>query len=82
MIFDSQVPVGSAQAVYLSALAGSFRATSSSRHVGLLRTRGAQELSAWTLSDVQPPARHRLYRATALEHFVLGEGDQRLPVTI
>jgi hypothetical protein len=28
------------------------------------------------------PARHRLYRATASEHFVLDPHDRRLPVSI
>jgi hypothetical protein len=31
---------------------------------------------------VRPPARHRLYRATASEHFVLGPQDQRTPVSL
>jgi hypothetical protein len=42
----------------------------------------AQGLGAWTREDVLPPARHRLYRATASEHFVLDPHDQRLPVTV
>jgi hypothetical protein len=29
---------------------------------------------------VRPTARHRLYRATASEHFVLNSGDERIPV--
>jgi hypothetical protein len=35
---------------------------------------------AWTAEDVVVPARHRLYRATASEQFVLGPGDQRVRV--
>jgi hypothetical protein len=31
--------------------------------------------------DAQPPARHRLYRARATEHYVLGPGGQRLRVS-
>jgi peptide subunit release factor 1 (eRF1) len=36
----------------------------------------------WTLEDVRPPARLRLYRAIASEHSVLGPRDERLPVTL
>jgi hypothetical protein len=45
----------------------------------------------WTLADVQPPAPHRLYRATAVEYSVVvrdedsegGRGvDHRVPVTL
>ena len=43
-----------------------------------------QGASPWTTDDVQPPAAHRLYRATATEHSVLDPGvqgvDQRTPV--
>ena len=37
---------------------------------------------AWTAENVRAPARHRLYRATAHEHFVLDPHDQRLPVNL
>ena len=40
----------------------------------------AQGLRTWTPEEVLPPARHRLYRATASEHFVLDPHDHRLPV--
>jgi hypothetical protein len=35
----------------------------------------------WTVADVQPPAQLRLYRATALEHYLLEEHDHRIPMT-
>jgi hypothetical protein len=41
--------------------------------------RGAGE---WNLEDVRPPARLRLYRATASEHFVLDPQDRRMPVEL
>ena len=37
-------------------------------------------LSAWSVDDVQPPAKHRLYRATAVERFVLDDHDERVAV--
>jgi hypothetical protein len=40
----------------------------------------AQGLPRWGPADVRPPARHRLYRATAGDQFILDAGDQRIPV--
>ena len=37
-------------------------------------------LSAWSVDDVQAPAKHRLYRATAVERFVLDDHDERVAV--
>ena len=81
VIFDSTVRVGAAEALYLEAVAeeisvgdvddaSAIYSTHSQRH-------GAQ---AWVPADVLPPARVRLYRATAGSQFVLGPGDERLPV--
>jgi hypothetical protein len=33
-------------------------------------------------SDLRAPARHRLYHATAIQHFVLSSTDEPLPVDI
>ena len=83
VIFDSQVAPGLAQAVYMSARAGELSADELEVGLSVFGDRSeAQGLPRWTLSDVQAPARHRLYRATALEHFVLSEHDERLPVTL
>jgi peptide subunit release factor 1 (eRF1) len=43
------------------------------------REQGGEE---WTAADVRPPARHRLYRATASEQFVLGDKDRRTRVSL
>lgn len=40
------------------------------------------DLRPWTRDDVLPPARHRLYRAIASEHYVLAEQDRRVPVSV
>jgi hypothetical protein len=42
----------------------------------------AQGLPPWNRSDVSPPAKHRLYRAAAVEHFLLSATDERLPVDL
>ena len=82
-ICDSQVPIGAAQALYVTAVAE--EVTGSERELGIAvfsdrsRSHGANR---WGLEDVQLPARHRLYRATAEAHWVLGEGDRRVPVRL
>jgi hypothetical protein len=77
VIYDSSVPVGGAQAVYMAAVAEEV----GDEGLDVFNRRGAaQGLEPWTSEDVLAPARHRLYRATAGEHFVLTETDERLPV--
>jgi hypothetical protein len=44
--------------------------------------RHSHNLAAWERPDVQSPARHRLYHAVALHHFVLSHADQRIPVNL
>jgi nitroimidazol reductase NimA-like FMN-containing flavoprotein (pyridoxamine 5'-phosphate oxidase superfamily) len=79
VIYDSSVPVGGATAVYLSAVAEEV----ADEGLDIFNRRGeAQGLRPWTREDVLPPARHRLYRATAGEHFVLTPSDERLPVRV
>lgn len=83
VIFDSQVPAGSGQAVYMEAAAEEVTGEDLDRGLGVFARRSkAQALRIWTREDVVPPARHRLYRATATEHFVLSPRDERLPVTL
>ena len=68
VIYDSSVPVGGAQAVYMAAVA---EEVADDGIEVFARRSEAQGLRPWTSEDVLPPARHRLYRATAGEHFVL-----------
>jgi nitroimidazol reductase NimA-like FMN-containing flavoprotein (pyridoxamine 5'-phosphate oxidase superfamily) len=82
VVFDSQVPVGSAAAVYMLATAAELTGAALERGMEVFcREDEAQGLRPWTLEDVTAPAKHRLYRAAVAEHWVLGPGDERLPVT-
>jgi nitroimidazol reductase NimA-like FMN-containing flavoprotein (pyridoxamine 5'-phosphate oxidase superfamily) len=82
VVFDSQVPVGSAAAVYMQATAQEVTGAELDRGMAVFAGEGAaQGLRPWTLADVTAPAKHRLYRATVTEHWVLGPRDERLPVT-
>ena len=83
VVFDSSVPISTGQAAYMSAtareLVGDARAEALEIYSGRTLEHGGHE---WTLQDVESPARLRLYRATAVEHYVLDEYDRRVPVTL
>ncbi|MGZ4279092.1 MAG: pyridoxamine 5'-phosphate oxidase family protein [Solirubrobacteraceae bacterium] len=83
VIFDSRVPVGSATAVYMTAVAQEL--TGAAQEHGLevfARESAAQRLRVWGPADVTAPGRHRLYRAAVTEQWVLDPHDERLPVTL
>ena len=83
VIFDSTVPISTGQAVYMSGHAEQLGGTDLVDGISVFSQRSEEHgARSWTLDDVIAPARHRLYRATASEHFVLGEQDERLPVSL
>ena len=84
VIFDSTVVPGHAAPVYMSAVAEEVPGDQLDEGLAVFaRGSEAQGLRVWTREDVQPPARHRLYRATASEHFLLRDDrDVRVPVTL
>jgi nitroimidazol reductase NimA-like FMN-containing flavoprotein (pyridoxamine 5'-phosphate oxidase superfamily) len=87
VIFDSQVAVGSARAVYMSAEAEELSGADLDRDVAFLDTATqAQGLTRrWASEDMRPPAPYRLYRATVSRHWVLdpdSSPDDRAEVTL
>jgi pyridoxine/pyridoxamine 5'-phosphate oxidase len=82
VIFDSTVAPGNGEAVYMSATAEELTGDEVDAGVrDFARGSEAAGLRVWTCEDIEPPARHRIYRAVASEHFVLGERDERVPVS-
>ena len=74
-IFDSTVPVGGAQAVYMAGVAEELTGPELERGIEVFgRLSEADVGRAWGLDDVRPPSPFRLYRATISEHFVLIAG--------
>jgi pyridoxine/pyridoxamine 5'-phosphate oxidase len=73
VIFDSQVAVGSALAVYMTARAEELSGAELGRDIAFFDRAGqAQGLtSRWASEDVLAPAPYRLYRATVSQHWVL-----------
>jgi nitroimidazol reductase NimA-like FMN-containing flavoprotein (pyridoxamine 5'-phosphate oxidase superfamily) len=80
VIFDSH-RAGGWNALYMSAVAEELVDVRDGIEAFSRRSE-AQGMRAWTQEDVLSPARHRLYRATAAEHFVLDPHDRRLPASV
>ena len=79
MIFVSH-QAGGWKALYMSAVAEQLAEVDEAIQV-FSRHGETQGLREWMREDVLPPARHRLYRATVSEHFVLDPHDERIPVS-
>jgi hypothetical protein len=83
VVFDSAVPIGQGQGVYMTAVAEELTGREAERGIEVLSRRSLTHGGvAWSVDDVRPPARHRLYRATATEHHVLDERDERVRVEL
>jgi hypothetical protein len=83
VIFDSTVGMGGAEAVYIEAEAGQVDETDKERCVGIFNRRTeALGWPSWTVADVRPPARLRVFRASASAQFVLGPNDERIAVSL
>ena len=80
-IFDSTVPVGEGQAVYVEATAQEVGGPEVERGVGICaRRQVAHGVAAWGVAQVTGDAPFRLFRARASAHFVLDDHDQRIAV--
>jgi nitroimidazol reductase NimA-like FMN-containing flavoprotein (pyridoxamine 5'-phosphate oxidase superfamily) len=86
VVFDSSVPIGTGQGVYMSARAEELTGSELERGIEVFSRRGQEHGGKpWTADDVRPPAPHRLFRASATQHWTLDPaakpGDRRTPVT-
>jgi uncharacterized protein YhbP (UPF0306 family) len=86
VVFDSHAAIGTGQAVYMAGTAAELAGADVERGIELypgehgLRA-GARPVS---VQELRPPGPYRLYRATAVQHWVLdpdASPDQRMPVT-
>jgi pyridoxine/pyridoxamine 5'-phosphate oxidase len=83
VFFDSTPRQGTPEAVYVEARARQVADDDEERLIEVFSRRSeSMGEPAWTVEDVRPPARLRLYRATAAEMFVLGEKDERITVDL
>jgi nitroimidazol reductase NimA-like FMN-containing flavoprotein (pyridoxamine 5'-phosphate oxidase superfamily) len=80
VIFDSHL-TGGWNAVYLSGTATELGEVDEG--IAIFSGRSVEKgFGPWERDRVQPPAKHRLYRAIASECFVLDPHDERLPVDL
>ena len=83
VIFDSTVAIGAAQAVYVEAVAEEVSEDQCEQALAVYSDRSvADGVGPWSVADVTAPARHRLYRATAMQYYWLDTHDQRIPITL
>jgi len=81
VIFDSTAAPGDAAAVYVEGRGEELGGQELERAIAVYSHRSeASGLAAWSAADVTAPALHRLHRATASAHFLLGGNDQRIEV--
>jgi pyridoxine/pyridoxamine 5'-phosphate oxidase len=88
VVFNSQIPIGGAEAVYVSAVAGLVPDAELERCAEIFCSRDPQ-VTGFGVADLQGSAPLRLYRASVLEHSLLIRGrdplhpsevDARVPV--
>jgi pyridoxine/pyridoxamine 5'-phosphate oxidase len=83
VIFDSTVPMGAGQAVYVEAVAEQLEDDQAERYVEVFSRRSQERCGRhWTMDDIRTSAPLRLYLASASAQFVLGPGDERIPVSL
>ena len=79
VIFDSTKAEGEGSALYVSATAALVDEDDFADALAVYNARSVTRgLRLWDASRLQDGARHRLYRAAALEAFVLDERDERV----
>lgn len=89
VVFDSGTPIGTGQAVYMSAVAEQLAGAEMERGIAIFSRRSLEHGGReWTPADVVDPAPLRLYRATASGHSMLDKSgdspryDHRTPVSL
>jgi pyridoxine/pyridoxamine 5'-phosphate oxidase len=83
VIFDSTVPMGHGQAVYLEAAVERLEGDEEEGCIEVFSRRSeALGGPAWTVDNVRSPSPLRLYRATVSESFVLDPSDERIAVSL
>ncbi|WP_151476386.1 pyridoxamine 5'-phosphate oxidase family protein [Streptomyces albicerus] len=85
-VFDSSVPIGTGQGVYMSAVAEPVDGPEAENAIEVFSRRSvAHGGRVWTVGDVQDGSGLRLYRAVAEDHSILakdGQPDHRIPVRL
>jgi nitroimidazol reductase NimA-like FMN-containing flavoprotein (pyridoxamine 5'-phosphate oxidase superfamily) len=85
VVFDSSVRIGTGQGVYMTARAEELAGSELESGIEVFSGRAVEHGGKpWTAEDVRPPAPHRLFRASATQHWMLDKeakpGDRRTTV--
>src|SRR5262245_51589412 len=81
VIFDSRVPVHQGRAVYLEAVGAQLTDDELDAGIAIYNApAAARGASVFDRTDLEAPARHRLYRATVVRSYVLDGDDIRIPL--
>lgn len=82
VVFDSSRPPGAGSALYVAADASLVDERTFSDALAVYDARSVESgLGSWDPAALRAPARHRLYRAVAVELFVLDDHDERVRVS-
>jgi hypothetical protein len=86
VVFDSSVPIGTGQGVYMSAVAAAVDGSDTKSTIEVFSRRSLTHGGRmWAGHDVQGASGMRLYRAVAQDHSILakdGRPDHRIPVDL
>ncbi|MEV0718488.1 pyridoxamine 5'-phosphate oxidase family protein [Asanoa sp. NPDC050611] len=83
VVFDSTVPIGQGQAVYVEAVAGQVPESEVEVAIAVFSARSVTDGGrTWQAAEVVGGAQFRLYRARATAHYVLDDHDSRVPVAL
>ena len=83
VIFDSTQPINTGDGVYISGVAHELPAHETAEGLEVYSRRSAGHGGeALSEEDIHPPARHRLFHATAEAVYVLDEHDHRVEVRL
>ena len=83
VIFDSTAEIGTGKGVYISAVAHTLTGSGAESGIAVYSDRSLSHGgNSWTIQDIQTPASLRLFCATAIDLYVLGDDDRRVPVQL
>ena len=83
VIFNSSRQLGKDQGLYVLGVGRELPAHETADGIRIFSKRSREQGgNGWTRKDVSPPAKHRLYQATAEASYVLDEHDHRVEVRL
>lgn len=83
VVFDSAVPIGQGRGLYMTGVAREVPEDERAEAIAVFSRRTSSHGGeAWSVDEVGPSSRFRLYRADVDHHWVLDDHDERVPFTL